>query len=149
MKKEKTFIKCPMCGCQAAEENFTGEHTMIVSVRKQGKKGRFEWSIRYSGYLPLKKRANLLAEKVSFRHGKLNGCDKFPDCLSCAIPTGEIPGQQCPDEVAYLTNKTKARDKREMAQKMRAEGYTNQQIMKAVGAAYRSVTRYCNEGEKK
>ena len=137
-------IKCPLCGCQSDVANLGKEpHTLAVALKHMGGYGGISWSIKYSGYNALKKKLVPILESLLFHLSKENGCDMWPDCLSCLIPLA-----QCPDEKVRAAQKQAMSSRRKEIQALQEQGLTNDQIAAKIGRSTRTVSRDLQEVRK-
>jgi hypothetical protein len=138
------YLKCPLCGGRTRINRIGQDYTLFLSSCEIGGRGKAKWSIKYGGYTALKKLLVPILEKIIFRLDKLNGCDQWPDCLSCLVPL-----EQCPDTTARALQKSRSHNHVEQAQALRESDKSTLEIAEIMNKSQEQVRRYLREDIKK
>jgi hypothetical protein len=137
MTKIFEYIKCPICGSRVETKNLTAKETFGIYKKIMGGKSNIQWERKEIGYRAFKRSFLMpLLQKLIDLLSLDNGCDFWPDCLTC-----ERSENDCPDATPYLTQHTKAFDMRAAIRRLHSEGKNYKQIIAELDTSERSIRR--------
>lgn len=131
------MVRCPVCGRQQDMKYIGKEYDLRMSTCDFNGNRKITWSVKYSGYTALKRMLIPILEKIIFKLDKLNGCDMWPDCLSCLIEL-----EDCPNETARVLQKSRKASHEAEAKALQAQGLSTNEIAVAMGKSREQVRRY-------